>query len=62
MVITGMFEVASHMLPRTALMRLTRPNVNRIVLPSGRSEQIFFDDTLPCFGGSRPSTWWTFQV
>src|SRR5215218_9775667 len=43
-------EVASHMLPRMAFMRLTRPNVNRLALPSGRSEQIVFDDTLPCFG------------
>jgi hypothetical protein len=38
------------MLPRMALMRLTRPNVNRLTLPAGKSEQIIFDETLPCFG------------
>jgi hypothetical protein len=31
-------------------MRLTRPNVNRLALPPGKSEQIVFDETLPCFG------------
>src|SRR5215217_5595103 len=31
-------------------MRLTRPNVSRLVLPSGKSEQIIFDDALPGFG------------
>src|SRR5687768_11342096 len=48
--IAGKREVASHMLPRMALMRLTRPNISRIALPSGKSEQIIFDETLPCFG------------
>src|SRR5215212_3265339 len=31
-------------------MRLTRPNVSRLVLPPGKAEQIMFDDTLPGFG------------
>jgi Arm DNA-binding domain len=31
-------------------MRLTRPNVDRLTLPSGKSEQIVFDETLPGFG------------
>ncbi|WP_147082508.1 tyrosine-type recombinase/integrase [Methylobacterium haplocladii] len=31
-------------------MRLTRPNVTRLVLPPGKSETIVFDDALPGFG------------
>jgi hypothetical protein len=31
-------------------MRLTRPNVSRLVLPRGKAEQIIFDDALPGFG------------
>ncbi|KQP11347.1 hypothetical protein ASF28_10025 [Methylobacterium sp. Leaf99] len=31
-------------------MRLTRSSVARLTLPEGRSEAIFFDDTLPGFG------------
>ena len=31
-------------------MRLTRPNVARLTLSSGKSEQIIFDETLPGFG------------
>src|SRR5215203_5593751 len=31
-------------------MRLTRPNIARLALPSGKSEIIVFDDALPGFG------------
>src|SRR3712207_5403489 len=31
-------------------MKLTRPNVARLALPPGKSEAIFFDDSLPGFG------------
>src|SRR5215207_2053854 len=31
-------------------MRLTRPNVARLVLPPGKGETIIFDDALPGFG------------
>ncbi len=31
-------------------MRLTRPNVSRLVLPPGKTEQIVFDKDLPGFG------------
>jgi hypothetical protein len=31
-------------------MRLTRPNVSRLVLPTDKSEQIVFDEALPGFG------------
>src|SRR4028118_496071 len=31
-------------------MRLTRPNLSRLVLTAGKSESITFDDALPGFG------------
>src|SRR5215212_72433 len=36
--------------PDERSMRLTRPNVARLTLPSGKSELIVFDDALPGFG------------
>src|SRR5215208_2616875 len=38
------------MLPKRVFMRLTRPNVSRLVLRPGKSEQIIFDEALPGFG------------
>jgi hypothetical protein len=43
-------SVASHVLPKEGQMRLTRPNVARLAVPSGRTEIIVFDEVLPGFG------------
>src|SRR5215470_2364607 len=31
-------------------MKLTRPSIERLTLPRGKSEAIFFDDDMPGFG------------
>jgi integrase len=43
-------KVASHMLPKGSIVRLTKPNIAKLELPPGKSEVIVFDDALPGFG------------
>lgn len=43
-------DVASQLLPSGGLMRLTKENINRLELPSGKTELLVFDDQVRGFG------------
>jgi hypothetical protein len=44
-------EVSSHILPRDeSAVKLTQATIHGLILSSGKSEAIYFDDDLPGFG------------